>query len=129
MDFTSKASKRRERIYFYINSDKFLFLNDLYRLELASRSEPLSPKGKAGKFDIFLSFSENGDYLSLNQKIMVFYSLFFLIDVFWGLYYARFFLRYKSAVVLINGRNHFVPRDVQVSFRALGNLAVIFVVG
>ena len=77
VDFMSKVSKRRERIYFYINSDKFLFLNDLYRLELASLSEPLSPKGKAGKIDIFLSFSENEDYLSLNQKIILFYSLFF----------------------------------------------------
>ena len=63
VDFTSKASKRRERFYFYINSDKFLSLNDLYRLGLASLSEPLSPEGKASgmfftiKKIIFLSFS------------------------------------------------------------------------
>ena len=60
MDFTSKASKRRERFYFYINSDKFLSLNDLYRLGLASLSEPLSPEGKArnGVYDT-LSFYKN----------------------------------------------------------------------
>ena len=44
MDFTSRASKRRERAYFFINSDKFLSLNDLYRLGFASLSEPLSPR-------------------------------------------------------------------------------------
>ena len=47
VDFTSRASKRRERAYFFINSDKFLSLNDLYRLGFASLSEPLSPRGKA----------------------------------------------------------------------------------
>ena len=44
VDFTSKASKRRERSYFCINLDKFLFLDDLYRLGFASLSEPLSPR-------------------------------------------------------------------------------------
>ena len=44
MDFTSKASKRRERSYLYTNLKKFLSLDDLYRLGFDSLSEPLFPR-------------------------------------------------------------------------------------
>ena len=44
VDFTSKASKRRERSYLYTNLKKFLSLDDLYRLGFDSLSEPLFPR-------------------------------------------------------------------------------------